>query len=413
MKKVVVDEPLIVYQGTDQPIMHGGNQDPLIKCKDGVLYVRFNSRRDCPETFGMEDANPVYSSADEGKTWQKSTYELWRDATEPLPNGDILILREHKIVTDLPEMPPLPANRKKTVTNDSASIALGVTYTVEELQPLLGDKIAKVFSAERKIAGTDEYVEERCNIHWDNMPVQYFDGENPHLKRIFSMDKYKLDKNGAMWITVHSGGVLEDGSLMSERLCTHVLKSEDFGHNWHYVSTIAYKDEYNESLYGVEGFDEATIEFVEDGMIVIMRSGSMFPGCWKPMKKGDVIPKLYIAKSTDEGKTWSTLKPLYDYGIRPNSVKLDCGTIVVTSGRPGVYIKTCDDPNAIEWNDTINLLEVPEENVDTQYYEYSCSNNDVCAFDYKTAFVTYSNFQLNTPYGERAKSILVQKITIE
>jgi len=413
MSKVIVDEPLIVYQGTDQPIMHGGNQDPFIKCKDGNLYVRFNSRRDVPETFGLEDRNPIYSSSDMGKTWQKSTYDHWRNATEPLPNGDILILREHKIVTDLPEMPPLPDNRDITATNDSASIALGVTYTVDELQPILGEKISKVFYAERKKAGSDEFVDEVCNIHWDDMPIQFFDGENPHMRRVHASDKYKIDKNGVMWMTVHAGAVDKDGSLLSDRLCTHILKSEDFGYNWYYVSTVVYKDEYNASLYGVEGFDEATIEFVDDGMILIMRSGSMFPGCWKPMKEGDTVPKIYIAKSTDEGKTWSTLKPFYDYGIRPQSVKLDCGTIVMTSGRPGVYIRSCDDPNGLQWNDVINILEVPEENVDKLYYEYSCSNNDICAFDENTAFVVYSNFQLNTPEGERAKSILVRKITIE
>lgn len=411
MKKIVVSEPYIVYQGTDQPILKGGNQDPFIRCKDGVLYVRFNSRRDCPETFGMEDLNPIYCSRDLGETWEKSTYDAWNNAIEPLPNGDVLVLREHKIVKTT-TLPPLPANREKTACGPSPSISMGATYTVEELEPIYGKDVAKVFKAERKKAGTDTFVEEECIIHWKNMPAQVFEGDLPHIRRTHASDKYKVDKNGHLWMTVHAGGVAEDGSLLSKRLCVHLLKSEDFGHNWHYVSTIPYKEEYHDDLYGVEGFDEATIEFTDDGMIVIMRSGSLFPGCWYSRPENSTIPKSYIAKSTDEGKTWD-VKPFYDYGIRPQSVKLGCGSIVMTSGRPGVYVRATDDPKGENWGEVINLLEVPEENVEMEYYEYSCSNNDICAFDDKTAFVTYSNFRLNTPEGVRAKSILVSKITVE
>ncbi len=84
----------------------------------------------------------------------------------------------------------------------------------------------------------------------------------------------------------------------------------------------------------------------------------------------------------------------------------------MASGRPGVYIRFCNNPNGEKWNDIIELLQVPQEELYTAYYEYSCSNPDILIFDEKTIFATYSDFRHNAPDGKRAKSIVVQKITL-
>lgn len=411
-KSVKTDKPVIVSQSTTEPILHGGWQDPKIICDEkGILYVSFNGRRDCPETLGLEDKNPVYRSVDMGQTWGKSNHREWIMAHKPLPNGDRLLMREHQVIFDLPTLPPYSSNREKTGTVDSASIMFGEAYTVEELMPVLGERVAKEFKAQRIIAGETEPVDEICKVNWDNMPLQYV-AERNMIWRVYPTDKYKVDKNGTLWMTVYGGSVAPDGSMNSKRLCTHLLRSDDFGHTWDYVNTVVYKEEYHgDSLYGVEGFDEATLEILNDGsIIIIMRAGSLEPSV--QAAPGTPIPKCYIAKTSDQGKTWDYVKPFYNYGVRPQSVKLENGTIVFISGRPDVYIRTCDDPSGENWNDVIHLIDVPEKDVYNAYFEYTCSNCDVCTYDENTAFVTYSNFQLNTPEGKRAKSILVSKITI-
>ncbi len=220
------------------------------------------------------------------------------------------------------------------------------------------------------------------------------------------------DKNGKMYMLTYTGYILPDGTLGSKRLCVHILISEDFGKDWYYLSTIPYLEEYNNpNCIDIEGFNETSLLFAEDGDIfAIMRSGSLHP-----FKKGDAdhpAPKQYCARSSDGGKTWKA-EPFYDFGILPQTVKLECGTTILVSGRPGVYVRSTDDPKFREWREPEFLVKVPEDEVYGEYYEYTCSNTGICAYDSNTAFITYSNFKLTAPDGKRAKSILVQKVTVE
>ena len=76
MKKIIIGEPKIVSQNPDVAILFEGWQDPYIRQRDGVLYVTFNSRRDCNETVGLAEQNPLYRSTDKGEKKKKvSDYE--------------------------------------------------------------------------------------------------------------------------------------------------------------------------------------------------------------------------------------------------------------------------------------------------------------------------------------------------
>lgn len=412
MGKVKVSEPMIIAQSTKEPILFGGYQDPFIRCNDKKeLFLRYNTRRDCLETFGKEHTNPIFKSTDEGKTWEFLEEPLfdWITAQKPLPNGDYLQIGEHEVIKDFGELPELPEYRKKC----SGIACTRDVYLVDELLPILGDKIEKEFKAYRVKAGTNEVVEETCKVNWPNMPVSLYEGAI--LCRVFPAVgyNYAIDKQGVLWLPVPAPYVTSDGKLGSQRSCTHMLKSDDMGHTWDYVSTIVYKEEYNNpNCIDIEGFNECAVDVLEDGTIYcILRSGSLHP-----FIKGDdehPAPKLYCAKSKDEGKTWEEISPFYDYGVLPQMIKLNCGTHLMSSGRPGVYIRSCSEPDLKEWNDIIPIVAVPDEEVYGAYYEYSCSNTALCAYDEHTAFLTYSDFTLKTPNGERAKSILIRKITVE
>ncbi len=405
MSKLVFHEPVVVAQSTTAAILFDGYQDPTIRTDGkGALYVRFNVRRDEDTTFGLEDANPVYKSIDGGESWEKISgiYE-WVAAGTKLANGDIYEIREIPLITDLPELPEAREERKISIIAGEATV-----YTVDELYPTLGDRVAKEFPIYRIKAGTNEIVKETAAVHWDNMPaLRTYQG----VRRSWG-HKIACDKNGKMYMVAYSGYVLPDGTLGSKRFSVHILTSEDCGKNWYYLSTIPYLEEYNNpNCIDIEGFNETALHFAENGDIfAVMRSGSLHP-----FIKGDnehPAPKLYCARSSDGGKSWKP-EPFYDFGICPVSTELECGTTILVSGRPGVYVRSTDDPNFENWNDPVFLVTVPEEEVYGEYYEYSCSNTGICAYDSNTAFVTYSNFKLDAPDGKRAKSILVQKITVE
>lgn len=412
MKKVTVHEPIVLAQSTTEPVFKGGYQDPHIRCYNGVIYVRFNSRRDSGETFGLEENNPVYKTKDEGKTWEKvSDPKEWTFAQKPLSNGDRLVLREQRtiFVTDeeIAKFPKVPKSRERV-----KHISYYTPYTADELYPILGDKIRIEIPCNRIKSGTNEVVEEICTVNWKNFPFHY---DNKMIIPTYASCEYKEDKNGVLWMTVFAAAINDNGEADSPYYCTHLLRSDDFGHTWDYVNTILYKDEYNKpNMRDIEGFNECALECLDDGSIIfVLRSGSLYP--FPPLMgdKDHPAPYVYMAKTSDGGKTFDFIKPFYDYGIRPASVKLGCGTIVLVSGRPGVYIRTCNDPKGENWDDVIPILTVPEEDLYERYWQYSCSNCGITAYDDNTAFITYSNFKIPTPQGESAKSIIVQKITVE
>lgn len=413
MKKVTIGEPSIVAQSTTAPILFGAYQLPIIRCNEkGELFVRFSARVDNPSTWGQEDGNPVYRSVDGGKTWEhvKEATLAWVTAQQPLPNGDYLEMREYALMDNLPELPPLPPNRHWLGAGGERDV-----YLVDELYPVLGDKIAKEFGVYRVKAGTNEIVEETCKIHWKDMPCVLH--EKRALRRLFGQTlsglRFKTDANGVLWLPVPAPYITPEGELGSERFCIHILNSKDNGYNWYYVSTIVYKNEYNHpDSISVEGFSEASLSFADDGGIIcVLRSGSLHP-----KKIGDddhPAPLAYWTKSIDGGKTWAEPRPFYKYGVMPVLEKLGCGTLLLSSGRPGVYLRVCDDPKGEEWSDCIPIVEVPKEDYYNAYFEYSCSNTSLCLYDDHTAFLAYSDFRLNAPDGKRAKSILVRKITVE
>lgn len=405
MRKLILGEPVVISQSTTAPVFRGGHQDPKIREKDGVLYVKFYSRRDCFQDHGKNDANPTYRSVDEGKTWELATNEEWVAAGLRLPNGDVFQFRDRPIIQGYPTLPELDESRKnyKTCANQ------GEVYTVEELKPVLGDRIHKNFIAYRIKAGTTELVTEEGPIHRDQFPVRHL---QDFLARVDITNNFKIDKNGTVWCFGMGPLVDPDGKMTCHHDCIHLYRSDDLCHSFTYVSTVVYKPEYNvPNAKDVEGFHEAAFDILDDGtFFMILRSGSLHP--FDHSDDDHPAPKMFTVRSTDQGKTWSTPEVFYDYGVLPRMVKLGCGTRIMVSGRPGVYLRSCDDPEAREWSDIIPILTVPKEDVYHAYYQYTSSNCDLVAYDDHTAFLTYDDFKLTTPDGERAKSIVVRKITV-
>ncbi len=410
MKKLVIGEPVIVSQSTTEPIMHGGWQDPEIRCKDGVLYVRFSGVKDDFENHDRENKNPVYKSID-GVNWEKVKNNAleWTEAQHEITNGDKVRFTGAPSVTDpelLAKLGEPAENRGKSAVK--APCFIGV-YTKAEMRKILGDNVSKTIMSHRLKKGATELENKLCEVKWDDLAYgRVYTG---YVGAMYAQP-YREDKDGTLYMPVCSFCVNKDGSPVSSYRCMSMLKSIDHGYSWEHVGTCEYKEEYNiPNAIEVEGFMEAALEICDDGsFFMIMRSGSL-----SPFVIGDddhPAPKSYITYSYDKGKTWTKPEVFYEYGVLPRSVKMGDGTILMTSGRPDVYVRACYDGKGKEWDDVVHVLDVPKEHYYKAYWEYTCSNNSLCAYDDTTAYLTYSNFQLKTPEGVRAKSILVRKISI-
>lgn len=150
------------------------------------------------------------------------------------------------------------------------------------------------------------------------------------------------------FVLVHSVVENPDGSLLQSGYGYYdgdtkyrqiVLRSTDEGANWTVASTAAYSPD-----LPAEGFCEGVMERVADGsLMIVMRTGSYQP--------------MYVARSNDDGSTWSQPQPLVAgpkdqpvVGIYPSLTLMPNGTLVLYIGRPGQSILASTDGNGRHWS---------------------------------------------------------------
>ncbi|MBQ9783364.1 MAG: exo-alpha-sialidase [Clostridia bacterium] len=405
MKKIIVKNTVVIDQSTTEPLLWGGYQIPFIRYADGALWVRFMGRKDAVESYGKEDMDLVYGSHDGGKTWTRADLDAWRQAAPLLPNGDRLDFVQRKNVCGVQNLPP---KEKRGFGSKDVFV-----YTVDELTGLV-EGLDKSFTVSRLCPGEQEPRQEICPVRWKDMPVNYYPrGEESLITQISPGENdFKVDGNGSLWLPVYADAPASDAEPITSRYnSVHLLRSNDMGHSWEYLSSVYYDPACNEpDAYSVEGFNEATLEILKNGdFLMIMRSGSLHP----LRQQGRPFPKMHLVRSSDQGKTWSKPEVFYDYGIHPHSLRTEDGTILLISGRPGVYLRACDDPEGRVWSEITELVSVPPEDVMTKYFEYTCSNADICLCDDGRIFAVYSDFKQTDPAGTPAKSILVSQICLE
>ena len=407
--RIIAHEPVVVVQSTTEPICRGGCQDPDIHAVGKDLFMRYHAHIDSYEQVGARKGRPTYKSTDEGKTWKLlgDDEKIWAKTYAPLKNGDVYALFTNPSVKTK-EYPPFDPRRERG-ENWLMGYSKGV-YSKSEITPYIGEKAEYVFRAQRIRKGETEPVEEKVKVNWDG--IGFVRIYNDLIGGPTIAGDFRQDEDGTIYLPVYGPYILPDGTLGSKRWSTHMLKSTDDGHTFDYVGTIRYREEYNDpDCIEIEGFNECAFEICDDGsFFVVMRSGSL-----SPFARGDKdhpAPKCFISRSYDKGKTWTRPEVFYDFGVLPRSIRIG-GGFLLTSGRPGVFVRYCTDGNGKNWEEPLFLIKVPDEEVYSDYEQYTCTNNGICKTDERTVFIAYSDFKLKAPSGERAKSIIVRKLTLE
>jgi hypothetical protein len=144
---------------------------------------------------------------------------------------------------------------------------------------------------------------------------------------------------------------LEDGtwlSTISMRFTGDVLAStvavasSDEGRRWRYRSTIAGADDVPGDPS--EGFDEPCLLRLDSGeLLCVSRVGGKGP---------EPLARCY---SHDDGHTWSSIDRLEAYSVAPQLCKLQDGTLLLSTGRPGIFLWCSVDPRGEHWQ-SVDLI---------------------------------------------------------
>lgn len=155
-------------------------------------------------------------------------------------------------------------------------------------------------------------------------PTQIGDHNSVIVGVVFFRSVIELP-NGALLATMY--GAFEGDKYGAEfpsgrardmkKFRSFLVRSEDQGRNWNYLSTIAAGD------VGMEGFPEPCMIRLSQGrnkgrLICMMRTGTNNP--------------LYQAISDDDGQTWSEARKLNLIGVAPSLIEMSNGVLAVSFG---------------------------------------------------------------------------------
>ena len=305
----------------------------------GIKVIRGETQLIVPEHESFCPAGSVFKynngdihvydrrSADGGKTWQKTEHILENSTFQyPEPDGEVIMFRSQNpgggsSSAGRPEFSLQPTGKKGVFKADFfRSHDNGLTRVYEPAKIFLPEELAELTGV-------------LCR-------------------------KIVIIADGSLLVSMY--GRMMNGDDIEKQFRSIVLRSDDRGKTWHYLSTIAFDG--REDVRG-EGFDETALLVLDDGRILsFIRSGASYQASlgsynnndWNtkmPFSYGRQTP-IYMSISRNGGKTWSVADPITTHGVWPDAIQLENGIIAVSYGRPGNWLMF-NDGQSESWGPVI------------------------------------------------------------
>ena len=360
----------------------------LSRLLDGRIAVTFHINADSASAYGKAAIEPNRGvSSDGGKTWERIGSGD-PEAGLLLPNGERLLVANPAVtpVAHAISSYDLPPERGTVIGTYGQQPY--VCYRHDELP----SELQGVPSA-RMSVGATIWIKERARL------------DDPQLLRFSTEGVFPV----TCWGDVH---VTPDKALLAV-----VYPSRIEGHSFRQMHTVCYRSEDNglswqaqgRMLYQPyrtadplsdkrDGFTEPTCVLLPDGeMVVVMRTTD-----------GNGDGPLYLSRSENEGRDWSTPKVIRNNGALPRLLRLGNGVLVMSSGRPGADMSFSLDGRGEEWTERYPLVPITSD-----YTQHdSCGYTSMLALDDDSFLITYSWFRKPSSDGQTRKAILVRHVKV-
>lgn len=400
---IVLGEPTVVYQGAPGDNKSGHYQFPYLhRTESGSILATWAYHNDSILGDGHSATAVTEAvSDDEGKSWRakKSTDVREYKKCVLMKNGKYFggfYGADGYIAEFLKEHAPRARGREFAV------------HFAEDLPEMPQDQF-EAFEIDPKTGEIERFP---IRVIWPFMPVQEVMRNRAlvPVKRVMSIcnETGIISINGDLYYCTYSAGF--DSLAQSKEAAVsrysgyfqlYIFKSTDNGRTWTFFSQVLVDEKSYNPDPCYEGFCEPYMKLMPDGsVIILMRTGG---GLWD---RAEGVP-LYIVRSEDGCKTWSTPKRFDKMGVFPQLFTYRCGVTIATYGRPGMALRATSDPSGREWNDPIEipLSDGPEWR--------SCYYTNLLELDDTTALLIYSDFHRPLPNGKgEARAITVRTVKV-
>ena len=387
--KVILGKPVMVAQAEKEE-KWGFFQFPgIYRNEEGNLIVAWQEGEDSFKAYGKVGEGMMMST-DEGGTWRIQDKNFFHKGLlrVDMRNGDILQVNT-------------PPSKDISVYHDFPNPVCEKTidgrlfYFESELpEDLRGMYLRRWYSKSNSSI--------RFHANLDDPGLLRYSQEG--LMPVLWLGDIKEQNDGSLVSGVYPVFYLsDDGKLQNGSVSFY--RSYDEGQSWSVIGKIPYRTTndiepqlYNES----EGFCEPAFEILNDGnFLCVMRTGFFSP--------------LYKSLSADNGHHWSKPEAFTSNGVLPRLLKLGNGTLVLSSGRPGVQIRFNLEGDGEKWTEPIDFLpfDLKKRNYQTNINHWeTCGYTCMMSVDDNTFYIVYSDFRKKDMNGNERKAIMFRKIQV-
>jgi len=427
----VGDERVIVRGIRPEEQLWGAYQFPRPFRLGDRLVVSVHVTTDSISTYGATAL--WFESADGGKTWKEVDASVASACGLRLKNGDRVYFPPESgmdvtkyQMTSWGKFTPgydfeVTAEEGTLPVPDGMTFWMGGTtihaYRADRLPPSLSKA---EWTLHRIPAGQTQPVAERAAVEWPCLTrvVHVERGGRKILKSIFPRGNPKLGPDGAIWVSVFSGeGHLNpENGQYSPYYSAEIFRSEDDGRTFTRRAHMEYEADGKAYPYASGGFSDSDFEFMPDGSIVWFFRSNWYSSTgreWDPM---------YMARSTDNGFTWTKPVRFSDVGTLPRLCTTKTGATLVCYARPGMFVSVCENPGGTRWSEPLMLLDAGDRSGEANvkiaspvFHEWDGTggNPELIPLGDDSALLFYSDFYYPDANGVKRKSILCREITIE
>jgi len=364
----------------------GVHQFPaLSRLPDGSILIMYSDARDASETHGAEA--PAFVSQDEGETWQ--TYR-----------GELQILRPHFSISEVFNNEFLVAASQPylNVEKENLSLPEPITeadvygrrfnYDLEEFPSNIRQRFSTL-SGHRYRPQTGQWREETIRYDARDRVVVRREGSALLPQTFFERSVVRHKKE--LFYADYRAQYRMDGGIAGKKGVASLMVSSDNGRSFQRRATIA-GDPAGNDLKG----EPCLAVTADDRLVCVLRQSDQVQ---KPMQ---------ITWSSDRGHTWTPVKDLFEFGVFPCLTLVGAETLVLSYGRPGVWLSVAVDGRGENWADPVPIIEGNSDAVS----KASCGYTSQLALDEDSLLLAYSDFQYPHPDGGTGKAIIVRRIQI-
>jgi hypothetical protein len=383
--RIELGEPKVVAQGPPGEKRWGYYQFPsLDRWADGRIMLRFHVNPDAAESYGKRSSAPdTYVSADGAATWNAHTGALGAGGLL-LANGDRIRVHTFEAIPVSQLNLPAPVG---THVDSYGNIAYTL-YRIRELPAALQGVYLT-----RMATGAAGWQLEHDVLN-DPLALRY------SLRGILPVvwwGDIRIAPDRSLIAGMYPGYMEGQESFPSN---IFFYRSSDSGKTWDVLGRLLYQPDVEADPKGKErsGFTEPTFVFLDDGsLLCVARTlDGLGPG------------PMYLSRSNDGGRNWSRPSAFAPTGVMPRLLRLGNGTLVLSSGRPGVELRFSFDGRGESWTQPTVLVPMDSAKLAAE----SCGYTDLLAVDSNSFLIAYSWFRARDAQGLERKSILVRRITV-